>query len=625
MDVALILIISIFLQLTAAFLALRLVWIAKKSLAWVLIATAIAFMTLRRGITLYQYWGLGLPHSATLTTELVGLIISVLMVVGIAWIAPLFLSIKRSEETLRLNESRLEALWQLSQMMAASLQQITDFALEEGVRLTKSQIGYLTFMNEDETVLTMHSWSKTAMEQCAVIDKPIIYPLETTGLWGEAVRQRRPIITNDYAAPNPYKKGYPEGHVPVRRHMNIPIFDGDRIVAVAGVGNKEEDYDESDVRQLTLLMTGMWWLLQRQRAEEALTAEVERGHHLQAKLVQTCMDGIIVNDLAGKILIFNEGAAKILGYTPEEVIGKLNVSRLYPNRLAHEVKELIYGPAYGGPGILENYETVVRHKDGTRIPIWLSARLLHEDGREVGIVGYFRDLRERQKMEQELLRSERLATLGKMLAHVTHEIKNPLLVIGGFSQQLEHLPDLPEPGRHKLQLIHEEVQRLEKFLGELGTFTRTAPTQKVPSDLVALIREVAESMEPGFKEKQVAFQLLAPQPVNPFAFDPGQIRQVLINLFKNALEAMGQGGQLTVALELGQNQVVLKVTDTGHGIPPEHLASLFTPFFSTKERGTGLGLTICRGLIEQHGGEIRIESQVGRGTTCIIHLPLSSS
>ena len=520
------------------------------------------------------------------------------------------------EEALRLNESRLEALWDLSQLTGASLRQITDFALEEGVRLTKSQIGYLAFMNEDETVLTMHSWSKTAMEQCAIIDKPIIYPLETTGLWGEAVRQRRPIITNDYAAPNPCKKGYPEGHVQVRRHLNIPIFDGDRIVGVAGVGNKEEEYDESDVRQLTLLMTGMWWLLQRQRAEAAMA---ERGQ----RLIQTCMDGIIAHDTLGNIFLFNENAAKILGYTPEEVIGRINIRAVYPQY--DEIEERIHGPAYGGLGILENFETTARHKDGTLIPIWLSAQPLHEEEREVGLVGHFRDLRERKRLEQELLRSERLASLGKMVAHVTHEIKNPLLVLGGFSQQLERLKGLPEDARRKLHLMREEVQRLERFLADLASFTRITPPQKVPTNLVALIHEVAELMETGFKDTGVVFRLEDPPAVPPFPLDPGQIRQVLFNLFKNALEAMPQGGQLTVGLKLEPDQVVLTVTDTGLGIPAEHLPLLFTPFFTTKERGSGLGLTICRGLIEQHGGEIRFDSEVGRGTTCTIRLPLSSS
>ena len=183
---------------------------------------------------------------------------------------------KRAEEEIQLNEARLQALVKLNQMAGASLQEITDFALESAVALTSSKIGYLAFVNEDESVLTMHSWSKTAMQECAIIDKPIVYPVVDTGLWGEAVRQRKPVFTNDYQAPNPLKKGYPEGHVAVLRHMNAPIFDGEHIVIVAGVGNKDAPYDESDVRQLTLLMQGMWQLIQLRRAHDELENRVQQ-------------------------------------------------------------------------------------------------------------------------------------------------------------------------------------------------------------------------------------------------------------------------------------------------------------------------------------------------------------
>jgi PAS domain S-box-containing protein len=182
---------------------------------------------------------------------------------------------ERAEAARRLNETRLEAMLRLYSMKAQSIHEISDFALEQAVVITDSQIGYLAFLSEDESILTMYSWSESAMAQCAIVDRPVEYAVHTTGLWGEAVRQRKPIITNDYSAPHPAKRGLPPGHVPMRRHMNVPVFDGDKMVLVAGVGNKATDYDETDVRQLTLLMQGMWDLIRRKRSQEALQAAKE--------------------------------------------------------------------------------------------------------------------------------------------------------------------------------------------------------------------------------------------------------------------------------------------------------------------------------------------------------------
>lgn len=512
------------------------------------------------------------------------------------------------EEALRLDESRLEAVWQLSQMTKATLREITDFALEEGVRLTKSKIGYLAFMNEDETVLTMQAWSKTAMQECAIVDKPITYPLETTGLWGEAVRQRQPIITNDYAAPNPYKKGYPPGHVEIRRHLNIPVFDGERIVAVAGVGNKDEDYDESDVRQLTLLMNGMWWQIKRKRAEEAWTAE-------KKLLIHTCMDGILAHDMAGTLLTFNDTAARILGYDPEEVIGKMNIRELYAPGQAQEIIARIHDPAFGGAGILENYETWIRHKDGTLIPIWLSARVLLEDDREVGIMGHFRDLRERKRLEEDLLRSERLAVLGKMAAHISHEIKNPLMLIGGFARQvLKDITQEPEKNQEKLQIIVDEVKRLEDFLVEVGSYAKFSEPQKRSGDLNALVRETCFRLEPSLKENNIELVIKLDPNLPEILFDPGHLRQVILNVAKNGIEAMRAGDTLTLATGQLDGRVFLQISDTGEGISAEIREKIFQPFFSSKPKGSGLGLAICQKIMDAHQGEIEVESEPHKGT-----------
>lgn len=519
------------------------------------------------------------------------------------------------EEALRLDESRLEAVWQLSQMTEATIQQIADFALEEGVRLTKSKIGFVGFLNEDETILTIQSWSKTVMEECKVVDKPIFYPVEAAGLWGETLRQRRPIIINDYAAPHPGKKGYPEGHIKLRRLLNIPIFEGDHITAVAAVANKEEHYDESDVRELTLLMNGMWWQIQRRRAEEALTAE-------RKVLIYTCMDGILAYDKAGTLLTFNDTAARILGYEPEAVIGKMNIQELYAPGQAQEIDAKMHDPAFGGSGILENYETSVRHKDGTLIPIWLSARVLFEDDREIGIMGHFRDLRERRRMEEELLRSERLAVLGKMAAHISHEIKNPLMLIGGFARQVLKEPsEDPLKNREKLQIIVDEVRRLEDFLAEVGGYAKFSEPQKRLGNLNALIQETCQRLEPSLRESNIELAV-APDPNLPeIQFDPDHLRQVILNIAKNGIEAMAEGGTLTIATGQQAGRVFVQVCDTGKGISPEIREKIFQPFFSSKPKGTGLGLAISQKIVEAHQGEIAIESEPQKGTRVTIFLP----
>lgn len=192
----------------------------------------------------------------------------------------------RTELALRLDESRLEAVMKLNLMTDLSIKETAEYVLEEGVRLTESEIGFLGFVDEAETELTIHSWSKHVMEECSVIQKPIHFPIKDSGLWGEAVRNRGPFISNDYSLPHPGKKGYPKGHVELIRFMVVPIFDRDRIVAIGAMANKEEEYDEADVRQLRLFLDGMWQIIGRRRDKEALESSEAELRRLSSRLLK---------------------------------------------------------------------------------------------------------------------------------------------------------------------------------------------------------------------------------------------------------------------------------------------------------------------------------------------------
>ena len=213
----------------------------------------------------------------------------------------------------RLHQDRLEAMYQLTQMMDRSEQEILDFALDEGVKNTESKIGYIKLMSEDQTTLTLHAWSGDVMDQCKMTTKQTEYKLVDTGLWGEAARQGKPIITNDYEAPNPLKRGYPDGHVPIERHMNVPIFDGDRIVMIVGVANKEDDYDETDAQTLVVLNDVAWKSIQKKRAEDALRLS-------EASLAEAQRIAGLGNwdwDIVTNELLWSDEIFRIFGWEPQ--------------------------------------------------------------------------------------------------------------------------------------------------------------------------------------------------------------------------------------------------------------------------------------------------------------------
>ncbi|WP_207260348.1 GAF domain-containing protein [Desulfovibrio sp. Huiquan2017] len=176
---------------------------------------------------------------------------------------------RRREMKCDLNEQRFKTLYTLSRMMDRSVEEILDYALVQGVYMTDSRMGYIGFMDEAESRLTLRPWAVPDLGECTVHDKTPIFRIEKGGLWAEAVRQRKPIIANDYASA-PGRRGTPEGHVPLVRHMNIPVIDKNRIRLLVGVANKDEDYTESDVVQLSLIMEGVWHIIQRKRMEADL-------------------------------------------------------------------------------------------------------------------------------------------------------------------------------------------------------------------------------------------------------------------------------------------------------------------------------------------------------------------
>ena len=177
---------------------------------------------------------------------------------------------KQSELELKLNQERLESLIKVSQNTSKNSQDLLDVALEEAIMLTRSKIGYIYYYSEERREFVLNAWSKDVMKECNIMNPQTCYELDKTGIWGEVVRQRAPIILNNFQTPHLLKKGYPEGHAPLSRFLSIPVMDKERIVAVVAVANKESDYSQTDILQLTLLMNSVWRMTERIRNEEEL-------------------------------------------------------------------------------------------------------------------------------------------------------------------------------------------------------------------------------------------------------------------------------------------------------------------------------------------------------------------
>lgn len=235
-----------------------------------------------------------------------------------------------------------------------------------------------------------------------------------------------------------------------------------------------------------------------------------------------------------------------------------------------------------------------------------------------------RSREELSRMYERNLRAERLATIGKGAAHMAHEIKNPLMLIGGFSKQVFESLGPEDPNRKKLQIVTDEIKRLEGLLVDVSDFARMAQPQKSIQNINDVALDVYSLMSEELQKQGIEFTQSLKSDIPASSFDPRQIKQVLINVAKNAVEAMPQGGKLDITTDMEGQMIKVIVTDTGKGIPSEKLQDIFNPFVTTKPKGTGLGLAISRKIIEDHGGSIEIKSKVGEGTTCIVKLPITS-
>jgi len=352
--------------------------------------------------------------------------------------------------------------------------------------------------------------------------------------------------------------------------------------------------------------------------------ELRQKQEINVGILNSATDAIVTINEDHAIVGYNDGAEALFGYSRKEALGQdLKILIPPPHKEVHREYVRRYVATREARVIGKHVRLTAQRRDGSEFPMSISFSVAEILG-NLYFTGIIRDITEYKSMEDRVLQSERLAAIGNTVTHIVHEIKNPLLIIGGFARQLEHAPGLDDKSRQKLGIIAEEVGHLEAMVAEMRDFVRPPAAKKTPGDIESLLNETLEFFADVFQEHYIEVRRVPPpEPLPAVSFDRQQIRQVLINLFKNALEAMPRGGTLTISTRVKEGNLEIGVTDTGEGMAPEVAAHIFQPYYSTKETGTGLGLAICQFIVkEQHGGGINVESAPGQGSTFTIQLPL---
>jgi two-component system, LuxR family, sensor kinase FixL len=353
--------------------------------------------------------------------------------------------------------------------------------------------------------------------------------------------------------------------------------------------------------------------------------ELRQKIEISAGILLNATDAIVTINENHVIVGYNQGAEYIFGYSREEALGQnLDIIIPPPHKGVHKEYVRRYVATREPHVIGKHVQLNAQRRNGTEFPMSISFSVAEIRG-NLYFTGIVRDITEYKEMENRLVQSERLAAVGNTVSHIAHEIKNPLAIIGGFARQLQKAGEWGDKEKHKLGIIAEEVARLEEMIAEMRDFVRRPPAKKQMGDLEAILDETLTLFQDTFEQHRITVHWLRQQALPRLAFDPQQIHQVFLNLFKNALEAMPRGGELTVATRVQQGRAEIAVSDTGEGMTPEVQAKIFQPYFTTKERGTGVGLAICRNIMEEHGGVIAVESIPGQGSSFILAFPLEEA
>jgi PAS domain S-box-containing protein len=367
-------------------------------------------------------------------------------------------------------------------------------------------------------------------------------------------------------------------------------------------------------------------IAQKEEVIEQLTQDLEDVKNFTESIIQSIGSGIIITEMNDTITYINRAGERMLGYSKKELLGKpFSIFGL-------KEKQSVIPSFLNNPDDLDTRkEGWMKKKDHAEFPVGFTINNhLSVRGEKIGKIVVFRDLTNVYKIQEEILRMDRLVSLGKLASGIAHELRNPLAGIKTTAQALGEEMSGDDSRREYLNRITKEIDRLNDLLKTFFSFAKPQSLNLVHCHIKDIINEIIPFLIKEIADKGIRFiETYHPQ-LPKIQVDKTQIHQVFLNLFLNAIQAMPNGGELKIEASpilstsvegFKQNFIKVVISDTGRGIPPHIVQKIFDPFFTTKPKGIGLGLSITYQIIKKHGGTVKVESQWEKGTSFIINLP----
>lgn len=439
------------------------------------------------------------------------------------------------------------------------------------------------------------------------------------GIIGTVAQTGKTILCNDVSQDPRYFRALEA----TRSELTVPIILGRQVLGVINVESHERNaFDRIDQDILETLSRQLVGVIQNARIYQ----DCKRTKDFLQKLIESSVDAITTADNLGNLSFWSKGAEEIFGYRADEVLGK-SATQFYA-RGREEARRFMWQLLKKGR--LRNVEFEYLGKNGRKIYGSLSASLLRDEhGGITGSLGIIRDITELKVLSQQLLESERFATIGKLSTQVAHEIMNPLSSIKMNIRILSKREGLSANDQRRLAIANFEIDHLEKILQDIFDYSKAFHLNLSKENIHDVMEKSLLMIQDHLEEKQILVQKRLGAKLESISIDLVRMMQVFTNLFLNASEAMAEGGKLKIATaeaKIGKTRYLeIMVSDNGPGIPPIHRAAIFDPFYTTKSGGTGLGLAIVKKIIELHRGQIEVSSKVDQYTIFKILLPYEQS